>query len=81
MILLVETSESYTTTTNGQEAKEVKLSAQQQEVLMACQRAEWKTTLQNLQLPVLEFERQLSCANQNVGDNTNHSPDSATVVA
>lgn len=63
---LSETSES-TSYTNDQDSEEVKRVAQQQELLMAYQRAvaERDTALQHLQLRVIELERQLNCANQN----------------
>ncbi|VUZ50236.1 unnamed protein product [Hymenolepis diminuta] len=69
---LSEISES-TSYTNDQDAEEVKHVAQQQELLMAYQRAvaERDTALQHLQLRVIELERQLNCANQNGAASTN----------
>nr|CDS25386.1 tubby [Hymenolepis microstoma] len=52
---------------NDQDSEEAKRFAQQQELLIAYQRAvaERDTALQHLQLRVIELERQLNCANQN----------------
>ncbi|VDN96889.1 unnamed protein product [Rodentolepis nana] len=69
---LSETLES-TSRNNGQDPEGDKRFAQQQELLIAYQRAvaERDAALQHLQLRVIELERQLNCANRNGASGAN----------